>query len=126
MPSAAAPLKAAKKYKKGMSADEPDPAWPQMVHGDGEFHRYLTSQGVDMNAFVNASQEWLAHFGGDPSGQAMADFQAEVHQLRTMRDARPTAAEFEQTSRSAQLTRQSSGQDPNAIHGMTKETLAEV
>ena len=110
----------------GAEADAPDQVWPEIVRADGEFHRYLTSQGVDINAFVNASHEWIERFKGDSSGQAMVDFHAELHQLQTQRDARPTAAEYEQTSRNAQLARASSAPTGDAIYGFTKEVLAET
>ncbi len=112
--------------KLGTAASQQDQMWPEMSRADGDFHRYLESQGVDINAFVNASQEWNAHFEADPSGQAMVDYQAELHQLRARRDARPTAAEYEQISRDAQLARQNSAPNAGAIHGITKDGLAEI
>lgn len=112
--------------KLGPAADQPDSMWPQMSRADGEFHRYLTSQGVDINTFINATQGWMAHFQTDTSGQAMSDYQSELHQLRMRRDARPSAAEYEHLSRKAQTDSRNRGANPEAIHGITKEILAEI
>ncbi len=109
----------------GASADQPDSTWPEMSRAAGEFHRYLAAQGVDINTFVNATGEWMNHFQSDLSGKAMADYQAEVFQLRG-RQPRPTAAEYEQLSRSGQTevhTGSAAGAD--AIYGVTMEMLAE-
>lgn len=113
--------------KLGASVDQPDQTWPEMSRADGEFHRYLASQGVDVNTFVNATAEWMAHFQGDSSGKAMADYKAEVYQLRG-RQPRPTAAEYEQTSRNPQAAVNSGGSagGANAIYGVTMDQLAEM
>jgi hypothetical protein len=107
----------------GASGEQPDKMWPEMRHLDGEFHRYLDNQGVDGNAFVNATGEWMARFQADSSGKAMAEYNNEVFQLRG-RQPRPTAAEYEQASRNPQAAGNAGGVD--AIYGVTKEALAEV
>lgn len=112
--------------KLGASADQPDSTWPEMSRADGEFHRYLEAQGVDINTFVNATGQWMDHFQSDPSGKAMAEYTAEVHQLRG-RQPRPTAAEYEQLSRSGQATVHTGGSTgADAIYGVTIDQLAEM
>jgi hypothetical protein len=108
----------------GKSADQPDQVW-QMTRADADFHRYLQSQGVDTNTFVNATSEWMARLQGDPSGKAMAAYNTEVYQLRGLQP-RPSAAEYEHMARSGQLAANNAAPGAEALFGITKDALAEI
>jgi hypothetical protein len=111
----------------GRSSDQPDQMWPQLTRLDAEFHRYLQSQGVDVNNFVNSISEWMARFQGDPSGKAMVAYNTEVYHLRGLQP-RPSAAEYEHMVRNgqAQMAGNNAAPGAEALFGVTKDALAEI